>query len=75
VRPPSSLVWGVAREGVGESQFRRGDLHCGTQYIYVLCGCHHAEKVENEDETTMTAVKQDDYSKNLSQDDTINICS
>ncbi len=23
--------------GVGESQFRRGDIHCGTLYIYVLC--------------------------------------
>jgi hypothetical protein len=27
----------LAREGVGESQFRRGDIHCGTLYIYVLC--------------------------------------
>jgi hypothetical protein len=26
------------REEVGESQFRRGDIHCGTLYIYVLCG-------------------------------------
>ncbi len=25
-------------KGVGESQFRRGDIHCGTLYIYVLCG-------------------------------------
>jgi hypothetical protein len=23
---------------VGESQFRRGDSHCGTLGIYVLCG-------------------------------------
>jgi hypothetical protein len=23
--------------GVGESQFRRGDIHCGTLCIYVLC--------------------------------------
>jgi hypothetical protein len=23
-------------EGLGESQFRRGDIHCGTLYIYVL---------------------------------------
>ncbi len=23
---------------LGESQFRRGDIHCGTLYIYVLCG-------------------------------------
>ncbi len=27
----------LAREGLGESQFRRGDIHCGTLYIYVLC--------------------------------------
>jgi hypothetical protein len=41
---PSPLVPGggahsLAREGLGESQFRRGDVHCGTIYIYVLCGC------------------------------------
>jgi hypothetical protein len=41
--PPSPLVPGgeahsLAREGVKESQFRRGDIHCGTLYIYVLCG-------------------------------------
>ncbi len=30
--------WREAREGLGESQFRRGDVHCGTLYIYVLCG-------------------------------------
>ena len=34
--PP--LVWvggahSLAREGVGEYQFRRGDIHCGTLYI------------------------------------------
>ncbi len=29
----------LAKEGVGESQFRRGDIHCGTLYMYVLCGC------------------------------------
>jgi hypothetical protein len=23
--------------GLGESQFRRGDIHCGTLCIYVLC--------------------------------------
>jgi hypothetical protein len=30
----------LAREGLGESQFRRGDIHCGTLslYIYVLKG-------------------------------------
>jgi len=27
----------LAREGLGESQFRRGDIHCGTLYIYVVC--------------------------------------
>ncbi len=40
--PPLRLVPGggalsLAREGVGESQFRRGNMHCGTLYIYVLC--------------------------------------
>ncbi len=31
----------LAREGLGESQFRRGDIHCGTLYINLLCavGC------------------------------------
>ncbi len=29
----------LAGEGVGESQFRRGDVHCGVLlYMYVLCG-------------------------------------
>ncbi len=39
----------LAREGLGESQFRRGDTHCGTLYIYVLwdtalcvCRMYHA---------------------------------
>ncbi len=41
--PPPPLVPGggahsLAREGVGESQFQRGDIHCGTLYIYVLYG-------------------------------------
>ncbi len=32
----------LARErGLGESQFQRGDIHCGTLYIYVLCALHH----------------------------------
>jgi hypothetical protein len=26
------------RGGGRESPFRRGDIHCGTLYIYVLCG-------------------------------------
>jgi hypothetical protein len=38
---PSPVLGGgahsLAREGLGESQFRRGDIHCGTLYIYVLC--------------------------------------
>ncbi len=29
-------------KGVGESHFRRGDIHCGTLYIYVLCGEDHS---------------------------------
>jgi hypothetical protein len=39
--PPPPVLGGrahwLAREGLGESQFRRGDIHCGTLYIYVLC--------------------------------------
>jgi hypothetical protein len=36
---PPPLVLGVgahslAREGVGESQFRRGDISCGTLHMY-----------------------------------------
>ncbi len=42
VCPPSPVLGGgahsLAREGLGESQFRRGDIHCGTFYIYALCG-------------------------------------
>ncbi len=42
VPSPSPRFWGggthsLAREGLGESQFRRGGIHCGTLYIYVLC--------------------------------------
>jgi hypothetical protein len=39
--PPLVPVGGahsLAREGVGESQFLRGDIHCGTLYMYVFCG-------------------------------------
>jgi hypothetical protein len=35
--PPRGGAHSLAREGLGESQFRRGDIHCGTLYIYVLC--------------------------------------
>ncbi len=39
--PPPPLVPGggaysLTRERVGDSQFRRGDIHCGTLHIYVL---------------------------------------
>ncbi len=33
---PQGGAHSLAREGVGESQFRRGDIHCCTLYIYVL---------------------------------------
>jgi hypothetical protein len=36
--PPTVLVGGahsLAREGLGESQFRRGGIPCGTLYIYM----------------------------------------
>ncbi len=36
--PPPPVLGGLAREGAGESKFRRGDIHFGTIYIYVLCG-------------------------------------
>jgi hypothetical protein len=42
--PPRPLWFGGEghtrwrERGVGESQFQRGDIHCGTLYIYVLCG-------------------------------------
>jgi hypothetical protein len=44
VPPPLPVPWGgahsQAREGLGEPQFRRGDIHCGTFsiYVHVLCG-------------------------------------
>jgi hypothetical protein len=39
VRPPGTGggAHSLAREGMGESQFRRRDIHCGTLDIYVLC--------------------------------------
>ncbi len=37
----------LAREGMGESQFRRGDIHCGTLYIYVLCGSIPQQRTKN----------------------------
>jgi hypothetical protein len=39
-RPPvlGGGTHSLAREGLGESQFRRLDIYCGTLYIYVLCG-------------------------------------
>jgi hypothetical protein len=37
--PPPPVLGGgahsLAREGLGESQFRRGDVHCGTLYIHI----------------------------------------
>ncbi len=42
VSPPPLVPGGGAhsltREGAGESQFRRGDIHCSTLYINLLCG-------------------------------------
>ncbi len=35
---PGGGAHSLAREGMGESQFRLGDIHCGTLYISVLCG-------------------------------------
>jgi hypothetical protein len=32
--------------GLGESQFQRGELHCCTLYIYVLCGTVLGKKKE-----------------------------
>ncbi len=41
--------WRLAREGLGESQFRRGDIYCGTLYIYiyVLCVQDHGKNDRN----------------------------
>jgi hypothetical protein len=48
VPPPRPLVPGgthsLAGEGVGESKFRRWEMHCGTFYIYALCGSHCSKK-------------------------------
>jgi hypothetical protein len=41
--PPQILGEGahsLAREGLGDTQFRLGDINCGTLYIYVLCGIY-----------------------------------
>jgi hypothetical protein len=49
--PPSPPVLGggthsLAREGLGEFQFRRGDIHCGTLYIvYVLRGTEYSNQL------------------------------
>jgi hypothetical protein len=42
VPPPLPLLPGggahsLTREGVGESQFRRGDIHCNTLHMWLLC--------------------------------------
>ncbi len=34
---PRGGAHSLAREGVGESQYRRGDINCGTLYICTLC--------------------------------------
>ncbi len=47
--PPPFLGGGarsLAREGLGESQFRRGDIHFSTLYIYVLCAPKHPNRGE-----------------------------
>jgi hypothetical protein len=39
--PPPPVLGGgahwLAREGLGESQFRRGDIHCGIYTYFVVC--------------------------------------
>jgi hypothetical protein len=52
-QPPPPFVWGggansLAGEGVGESHFRRGDIHWYSRYICSLClvgraGCRGGE--------------------------------
>ncbi len=34
---PGGRAHSLAAKGVGESQFQRGDIHCGALYILVLC--------------------------------------
>jgi hypothetical protein len=54
--PPHPPVLGggahsLARDGLGESQLRRGDIHCGTFYIYVLCGRKEAGRMRRNRES------------------------
>ena len=42
--PPRQIA---CRRGGGESQFRRGDRHCGSLGIYVLCGTASLENLPN----------------------------
>jgi hypothetical protein len=37
---PGGRAHSLAVKGLGESQFQRGDIHCGALYILVLCGPH-----------------------------------
>ncbi len=37
----------LARDGVGESQFRRGEINCGTLYLYALCVLHLHPAINN----------------------------
>jgi hypothetical protein len=44
---PGGGAHSLAGEGVGESEFKRGDIHCGTLGIhvqYVLCDIHSTLK-------------------------------
>jgi hypothetical protein len=47
--PPPPVLGGgehsLAREGLGESQFRRGDRHCGSLYVFVLCAANRGNKL------------------------------
>jgi hypothetical protein len=48
--PPPVLGGGVhslAREGVGVSQIRRGYIHYGTLYIYVLCAVNYTGRADS----------------------------
>ncbi len=38
---PGGRAHSLPAKGVGESQFQRGDIHCGALYILILCGGHY----------------------------------
>jgi hypothetical protein len=50
----------LAREGLYgiESKFRRGDMHCGTLYVYVLRALGNPDNTSSEDQNSLLPVSQ-----------------